>query len=104
MGKTNKFSVDWKFGAEDVIWNAEQVVGKLPIKFIEERQIYGDWVDVITYKGKEIFLEHEPAYHEYVLRVVDLINKHLPDKTKTFVWSDKENGDNLTFVLRNKTK
>ena len=85
------------------MWNAEQVVGKLPIRYLEERQIYGDWVDVITYKGKEIHIEHEPAYHEYILRVVDLINKHLPDKTKEFVWNTDDNGDNLTFELRRKS-
>ena len=102
MKENNKFSVDWKFNAEDVIWNAEQVVGKLPIKYKEERQIYGDWVDVITYKDKEIFIKKEPQYHEYIQRTVGVINKYLPDKTKEFECSEID-GDDLTFTLCSKT-
>jgi hypothetical protein len=35
MKSKNYFKMDWKYSVEDLIWNVEQIVGKLSISILE---------------------------------------------------------------------
>lgn len=101
MSDKNKFQVDWRFSIEDFIYNAEEIVGKLPVKYVGERQVYGDWMEVVEVDGSEQLFPLEES-HESLISFLVLINKHLPDKTKEFDMYDTD-GDSYGFKLVEKT-
>lgn len=95
INNNKSFEVDWKFSAEDLIWNAEQVAGKLPLTYIGERQIRGEWFEVVEADGKEVLfkVDNSPNILEDIMM---LINNHLIDKR--FESYDTE-GDSYGFTL-----
>ncbi len=91
------FTIDWKFSVEDILWDIEKILGKLPVKYKGEDQIYGDWVEIIEYQGKDYKFKIDNSY-ENLVEIIEFVNKILPDKNKQFVLDDTSD-DNYKFEL-----
>lgn len=95
----DSFEVDWKFTAGDLIFGAETVVGKLPVKYVGEDQIYGDFVEIVEVNGEKInFKIDDDNSGDRLLAIIDLINKNLPDKNTRFELYET-GGDSYGFKL-----
>jgi hypothetical protein len=95
----SEFTVDWKYSAEDVIWNVQNIVKDFPVKFVEEREEYGDWYDVVEYDGEEFKFKIDSEHsYEGLETIMNFVNEHLPEKGKRFVLSP-DDGDSYTYRL-----
>ena len=95
--KKNSFFVDWKFSAEDLIYSVEQIVGKLPIKYLGYIELYGYAVDVLEVDNTPIVFKSDNSV-ESLNEIIDFINKHLPDQSLQFEHYDT-GGDSYGFRL-----
>lgn len=91
--------MDWKFSFEDLLWNAEQIVGKLPVKSLGDKQIYGDWYEVAEANGKKYLFEisDDDETNQRLNYELALINRYLPEKGKKFVVQSID--DTLEFTV-----
>lgn len=95
-----QFTVDWKFSTEDIVWNIKQIVPDFPVRFIEERQEYGDFYEIVKVDDKEHKFKVDTSY-ENLERIMKFMNKYLPNKKKYFVIVPPGD-DDYTFRLENK--
>ena len=93
----NQFIVDWKFSAEDVILGAESVVENIPIKYLGQTDVFGYKIQAVLANGKLKIFPHGIDF-EVLEEIINLINKHLPDKNKSFEFFDTQ-GDSYGFKL-----
>lgn len=101
MNKVKKpeFTIDWKYSAEVIIWNVGNIVKNFPVKFIEERQEYGDWYEIVECEGKEFKLKVDPENSYGGLeKIMDFVNAHLPDKRTRFILLP-DDGDSYSYKL-----
>lgn len=84
--KNFEFTIDWKYSAEDVMWNIQKIVKNFPVKFIGEREEHGDWYEVVECNGKEFkFKVDSENGYEGLEKIINFTNEHLPDQNTKFV-------------------
>ena len=97
-----QFFIDWKFTVEDIIWNIKQIIPKFPVNFIETRQEYGNYYEIVKVEGesKEYKFKDDIEY-ENLEKIMEFMNKHLPDQSKHFVLITPGD-DDYTYTLEKK--
>ena len=97
MADNKSFEVDWKFTAGDLIYNAEAVVGKLPLEYVGERQVNGEWKDVVNANNQEILFPYDNSI-DALFGIMGLINNQVAPKGKWFKNVDTQS-DSFGFQL-----
>lgn len=90
------FSLDWKFSAEDTVFNIKEIIPDLNISCTHATQIYGEWVEKVTINDTEYSFNIESE-----TLIIDLIrntNQHIAAKNQTLVTWDYL-GDEYNFIL-----
>lgn len=96
MNQNNSFEVDWKATPEEVIHEAEALVGKLPLSYTEERNKGDEWYFVVVHNGKEVLINQELEF--CIPETIDLINQALKEQKKQFNSVESMN-DSYIFEL-----
>ena len=96
MNQNNSFEVDWEATPEEVIHEAEALLGKLPLTYKEERNKGEDWFFVVLHDGKEVLINQEPEF--CIPETIDLINQVLKEQKKQFNSVESMN-DSYIFEL-----
>lgn len=87
--------LDWKFSAEDVVFNVKSLLPEFDIQSLGEKQVSGDWFETIKVEGQEYSFIQEKAM---VYEVVKPINSHLEKKGLAFI-TPANSDDNIYFLL-----
>ncbi len=87
--------LDWKFSAEDVVFNVLSLLPDLDIQSLGEKQVSGDWFETIKVEGQEYSFIQEKAM---VYEVIKPINSHLEKKGLAFI-TPTNSDDNIYFLL-----
>ncbi len=92
--------LDWKFSADDVVFNIKQVLPDLDLKGLGEKEIAGEWGESILLEGEEFrFLREEG---EMITEIFKVVNAHLEKTGKVFVLSSA-GFDDIYYLLINIT-
>ena len=97
-----EFTIDWKFSVEEIIENIKEIFPNFPVKFMEEKQEYGDFYEVVEVKGSEYKFKVDTSYGN-LEKIMDFMNKHLPNKKQRFVIVPPGD-DNYTYRLEEMKK
>lgn len=92
------FSVDWRFSAEDVVFNLQMVMPDTKIQTFREIQKNGIWVEPVEIDGKTIDFKMDDE--ELICdRVVREINSYL-EKTFNCIFMTTDLGGDIHYYLR----
>jgi len=90
--------LDWKFSAEDVVFNLKQILPNLNIESLGEKQSLGDWIESIKIDDTTYDFKPEPAI--MLDEIFQKVNLHLKG-SQLFV-TQEISDDNHYFLLINK--
>jgi len=96
LEKNQAFSLDWKFSAEDTVFNIKEVIPSLNISCTQATQIYGEWIEKVTINDMEYSFNIESE--TLIIELIRNTNQHIATKNQTLVTWDYL-GDEYNFIL-----
>lgn len=92
------FSLDWKFPVEDIVFNVKQILPRLDITDLKEKQVDGHWLQPLVLEGKEYSFDADSE--TLIIDVIATVNQHLKKDNRILVWFDTQD-DDYDFILIN---